>query len=165
MSEKITLVNDGRISFAVGFLNETLHLAWGSGVADWDDPAIFPAGPPTPTAPDTALENEIGRRVVTIGTYVEPDAGGEIVFPDMRFAISTTPTRRIYIRTTFLKTEEPTVTIREVGLFMGTESSSSDDYLLPGDIDDPGRLVILYRFAGIARSPSRRESFEFVLTV
>lgn len=165
MSEKIALVDDGRTAFAVSFLNETLHLAWGSGNEDWDDPGEFPSGAPTPTVSDTELEDEIGRRVVTQASYVDPFVGGEISFPEGEFSISSSPTRRIYLKTSFLKTEEPTATIREVGLFMGTQTLSVEDYLEPGDVTDPGRLVILYRFAGITRSSTRREVFEFVLTV
>jgi hypothetical protein len=165
MSEKIALVDDGRTAFAVGFLNEDLHLAWGSGDEDWDDPGEYPDGAPEPDSDDTELENELGRRVVTQASYVDPDEDGEIEFPDANFSISTSPTRRIYLRTSFLKTEEPAAVIREVGLFMGTQTLSEDDYLEPGDITDPGRMVILYRFAGITRSAARREVFEFVITV
>ena len=162
---KITLVDDGRTAFAVGFVNEDLHLAWGEGDPDWDDPVAYPAGAPMPAVGDTALEDEVGRRVVTQAAYVTPEVTGELEFPDANFSLSLVPTRRIYIRTAFLKTEAPTATIREVGLFMGTQTLSVDDYLEPGDITDPGRLVVLYRFSGIPRSSDRREVFEFIITV
>ena len=162
---KITLVNNGRTSFAMGFMNETLHLAWGSGNPDWDDVGVFPDGAPTPTVEETALTAELGRRTVTQASYVEPDSNGDIEFPESRYTISATPTRRIYLRIAFLQTEEPAATIREVGLFMGTETTEAGNYLEPGDVDDPGLLVVAYRFAGIPRSSARREVFEFVLTV
>ena len=74
----------------------------------------------------------------------------------------------MYLRCNFDFSDASTATIREVGLFMGTVPATgheNDAYLDVADVADPGILVLEDRFAGIERSPTNREVFEFVITI
>lgn len=158
-----TILNtSGRAAFAQAFANETLHLAWGSGDPAWDT-TLEP-----PSTGDTDLVAELGRRQLTQIAYVSPDDQGEIEFPTQNYTLSTSSTRQLYLRCNFDFSDASTATIREVGLFMGTVPATgheNDAYLDVADVADPGILVLEDRFAGIERSPTNREVFEFVITI
>jgi len=158
-----TILNTtGRAAFAQAFANETLHLAWGSGNPAWDTTLEPPA------TGDTALVAELGRRELTQIAYVTPNDQGEIEFPTQSYSLSTATTRQLYLRCNFDFNDASTATIREIGLFMGTVPASgheNDAYLEAANVETPGLMVLEDRFAGITRSPTNREVFEFVITI
>lgn len=80
---------------------QTLHLAVGSGLTDWDGQSPVPQPPPT----RTGLYNELARAVATV-SYI--DATG---------AVSVAVTRRIEAAATF-GTGVANGTLREMGLFV-----------------------------------------------
>lgn len=157
------LVDSGRAAFAQAMQNETLHLAWGEGDPSWDD---TPIPPPTDA---TELVNEVGRKLATVKAYCTPDSEGEIVVLSGRFAYSPTPTKYLFLRFSYDFDDAPAATIRELGVFMGTET---DPELPPGqtyfegeEITDPGVMVTLERVTASQRSPSKRDMLEMVLEI
>lgn len=156
------LTNSGRIALAKLVMESPVHLAWGSGDPDWD-------GDPVPESiSDDALVNEVGRRKVSTLRYCEPDAGGSIIVPTGRYEESLEPTKHIYARFNYDFTDAPAATIREVAVFIGTQVSdglpSGQMYFDLGEIEDPGTLLVIERITRFDRSPSVRQSFEFVMT-
>lgn len=157
------LVDSGRAALAAALKNEVIHLAWGEGDPDWDD---TPVQAPTDA---TALVDEVGRKLATVKAFCAPDENGEIITDDGRFAYSETPTKYLLLRFSFDFEDAPTATIRELGVFMGTET---DPGLPPGqtyfegeEITSPGTLVTLERVTADQRSPTKRAIYELVLEI
>lgn len=155
------LTDSGRAAVAQSIKERPIHLAWGSGSADWD------VTPPTESIATTALLAEVGRRKVTQSLFCTPDPVGEIVVSEGRFTVSNTPTKYLYLRFAFDFLDAPDETIRELGVFIGTVAKSTtpvgQDYLLPDDIEDPGQLLVLEYIQKLVRSPQIRQQFEFVV--
>lgn len=139
-----------------------IHLGWGSGDPAWD------TTPVPESISDSALVNEVGRRRVSVVRFCEPDANGEIVVPTGRFKESETPTKHLYMRFNFDFFDAPTASIREVAVFIGTETDPElppgQMYFEPADIVDTGTLLVIERTDKFDRSASVRQSFEFVVT-
>lgn len=156
------LTNSGRVVMAESVKARPIHLAWGSGNASWD------TTPVPETTGETALVNEIGRRLATSVRYCEPDEMGEIVVPTGRFREVLTPTRHLFMKFNFDFADAPTASIREVAVFVGTATNSAlppgQMYFEPGDVTDDGTLLVIERTPKFDRSPSVRQSFEFVVT-
>lgn len=155
------LTDSGRAAVAQSIKERPIHLAWGSGSADWD------VTPPTESISTSELLAEVGRRKVTQSLYCTPDPVGEIVVAEGRFTVSNTPTKYLYLRFAFDFLDAPTETIRELGVFIGTVAKATtpvgQDYLLPEDIEDPGQLLVLEYIQKLVRSPQIRQQFEFVV--
>ena len=156
------LTNSGRVVMAESVKARPIHLAWGSGDPAWD------ATPEPETTTDSALVNEIGRRTITSAGYCEPDALGEIIVPTGRFTASATPSRHLFLKFNYDFTDAPTSTIRELAVYVGTTFNPllppGQMYFEPADVVDPGRLLVIERTPKFERSPSVRQSFEFVIT-
>lgn len=155
------LTNSGRTAIAISIAAQPLHVAWGSGDADWDDTPV-----PEPVGA-TALVNELGRRAATSVGYCSPDENGSIVVPNGRFAPSATPTNYLYLRCNFDFTDAVGSEIREVAVFLGTVLEGGlpggQTYFEPADVADAGTMVALERVPKITRSAAVRQSFEFVM--
>lgn len=156
------LTNSGRVAVAESVMSRPLHLAWGSGDPDWDDT------PEPELITDDDLVNEVGRRLVSTALYCTPHPDGEIVVPTGRFTASPTPTKNIYLRFNFDFFDAPTASIREVAVFVGTQTDPAlppgQMYFEPGQIVSPGTLLVIERTPKFDRSASVRQSFEFVVT-
>lgn len=155
------LQDDGRAALAEAVKARPIHLAWGSGLAAWDTEAV-----PAPNDA-SALVSEIGRRVATEVRFVVPDEDGEVSVVGGRYAFSATPTKWLLVRFVFDFNDAPASLLREVGIFLGTvvkpELPVGQRYFAPADIVDPGKLYALERFDKTTRSPSIRQTFEYVL--
>jgi hypothetical protein len=155
------LTDSGRAAVATSIKAQPIHLAWGSGSVDWD------VSEPPETTGTTALLAEVGRRKVTQAMFCAPDPAGEIVVSEGRFTISEAPTKFLYLRFAFDFLDAQDATIRELGVFIGTQAKSStpagQDYLLPDDIQDPGQLLVIEYIQKLQRSPQIRQQFEFVV--
>lgn len=156
------LTNSGRTALAKLVMSSPVHMAWGTGDPDWD------TDPVPEEITDTELVNEIGRRAVSVIRYCTPAEDGSIIVPTGRFEESAEPTKHLYMRFNFDFDNAPTATIREVGVYIGTvtnpELPPGQMYFEPGDIIDPGTLLVIERVSKVERSPSVRQSFEFVIT-
>lgn len=154
----------GRVALAAALKAKPLHIAWGTGNPAWDSAMVQE----TPSA--SSLVAEIGRRTITNVQYVVPDEeAGSIVIPGARFSPSETKTNFLYLRATFEFEDAPTAAIREVAIFSDTEVLAGlpvgQLYFTPDQIANPGILLAIERFPSINRSPSVRQSFDFVLNI
>ncbi|HBR1863909.1 TPA: hypothetical protein L9M48_004888 [Klebsiella pneumoniae] len=155
------LTDSGRAAVATSIKQNPIHLAWGSGSVDWD------ASQPPESIGTSTLLAEVGRRKVTQAMFCTPDPLGEIVVSQGRFSLSTEATNYLYLRFAFDFLDAQDATIRELGVFVGTEAKSTtpegQDYLLPEDIEDPGTMLVLEYVEKLVRSPQIRQQFEFVV--
>ncbi|MCG5240097.1 hypothetical protein ACIU1J_01960 [Azospirillum doebereinerae] len=119
-----------------------------------------------PTA--TALLSEVGRRPVDEVYFVTPDPAGGIVVPTGRYAVTPNTTNHLFIRVRFDFTDAADATVREQALFVGTVTDPAlppgQKYFTPGEVTDPGILLLLQHSVPIVRQNSTRETFEFVVT-
>jgi hypothetical protein len=160
------LTTSGRAALAIAVAAQSLHLAWGTGLASWD---TTPEAEPT-TA--TALVDEVGRRGSPVLQYVTADVNGAIILPSGRWSVSAQPTNNIFLRFQYDYPDGANAIIRELGIFVGTvikpavmTATPGKVYFAPTDIQSPGTLLALQRNAKITRSASTRQAFEFVLTL
>lgn len=156
-----TLQNDGRTFLAEQFMAKAAYLAWGAGLAAWD---ATPQEEPT-TA--TALVAEIGRRKASTQAYVVADPAGPIELPSGKYRVSATPTGLVYLRFVFDYADAEGRTVRELGIFVdptvkGTVPATQN-YLLPTDLDKPGRAYAIERVKAFPRVSTVRQVFEYVL--
>jgi hypothetical protein len=156
------LTQSGRAAMAAAVKNQKMHIAWGTGDTAWDSDPI-----PEDTAQET-LFNEVGRRVVEEVVFCEPDDQGELEASNGRFTASDVPTRNLFIRVRYDFTDGSEYTIREVGLFINSETDDElppgQQYFLPHQVTSPGILLLLEHEPAMIRSPAVRESFCFVVT-
>lgn len=157
------LTNSGRAALAAAIVARPIHMAWGSGSAAWD------TTPVAVTTAATALVSEIGRRTVTQVKYCSPQVGGELVVPTGEFTESLVPTKYIYLRFNFDFVDAPVASIREVAVFSNTQLVSGlpvgQRYFSLANIASPGILMVIERIPKFDRSPSVRQSFEFVIEI
>lgn len=159
------LTKSGRVAIAESLALRPLHLAWGTGNGSWTTP-------PSENAEQTALQNEVGRRLINEVTFAvqvtNPLDPAEIELPTGRFNRSGTPTNNLLIVTNFDFADASSSVIRELGLFAGTTVigglPAGQRYFLPAEVATPGRLVHLENITPIFRSPAIRESCEIVIT-
>lgn len=156
------LPKSGRAAIAKAIKEQPLHLAWGTGDAEWTNP-------PVEQTTATALMNEVGRRQVLEVAFVSPAEDGEIAVEGAgRFTRSVTETNQLYLVFKFDFQDAPTDVIREIGVFVGTETDpdlpAGLQYFLPSQLANPGTLLQLENKAPIYRSASTRENFEILIT-
>jgi len=167
----------GRAFMAAAVKAQPLYLAWGSGDPEWDemDDSDLPS-----MVEMTALANELGRRVPAAVGFVVPDENGSVIIPIgqdgsgtvqyARYRQVEEPSAWLYIRCNFDNADASNAVIREAAIFGGTtvdpELPPGQQYFTPGEIVHPGFMlameIVRPRFE---RSPSVRESYEFVLPV
>ncbi|EDY2030049.1 hypothetical protein GTB64_004491 [Salmonella enterica] len=141
-------------------MNQPIHLAWGSGDVAWD------AQRTDPSTGATDLEAEVGRRKVTQTMYCTPKSDGEIIVSQGRFTASVAPTKYLYLRFAYDFTDGAQATIRELGVFVGSQVSAtpaSPDYFLPAEVTSKGQLLVLEHIDKLVRSQNIRQQFEFVI--
>lgn len=147
---------------AISVKAQPIHLAWGAGSSAWDTT-------PEPESIDAAaLLAEVGRRKATYVNYCTPDPDGVIIVPTGNFTESATPTKHLYMRFGFDFTDAPNATIRELAVFVGTQTDPElppgQMYFEPANVDDPGTLLVIEHIQKFDRSASVRQTFEFVVT-
>ena len=156
------LATSGRAAIATAIKNNDLHLAWGTGLESWD--GALP--PEMRTA--TQLNTEIGRRVITLAEYCSPSPDGAIVTLGGRFRASDTPTANLHLQVTFDFDDGLGETIRELGVFIGTETIPNlplgQTYFKPLDVISKGTLLTIDHITGIERGVGSRISFDVVVT-
>ncbi len=173
--ETATLTRTGRAAIVKALKSRPLHLAWGTGDADWDeDAAVLP-----PLIDRQSLFNEIGRRTASVVAFAVPDEDGGIIVPTgevngeltlVKYSITDDPSPFLYVQTHFWFDDAPNQKIRELGLFMDTEVDPAcppgQRYFLPSEITNPGLLLAAQIVKpGIDRSPAIRQAIEFVLPI
>ena len=156
------LTTSGRAAIAAAIKSQTLHFAWGRGGADWDNNR-----PPEPRSA-IALIHEVGRRKVNLVQYCKPQSDGTIIMLGARYAPSDTPTNNLYLRTDFDFNDALGETIRELGVFVGTELRAGlpagQRYFAPSDLQSPGILLAIDYITPIQRGVGALQTFDFVIT-
>jgi hypothetical protein len=156
------LTKSGRAAIARSIRNQKIHLAWGEWHESWD------ANPENEDDMSTSLVKELGRRSADEVHFVIGDDDGELVTPTGRFHAVDHPTNNLYMRFTFDFENAANKTIRELGVFIGTETNAElpigQKYFEPQDIVNPGILLVLERTVPLIRTAATRESFSFVIT-
>ena len=152
----------GRIALAQAIASQTIHIAWGRGLPEWD------ATPQPEPVDATALADEIGRRLVSEVLYVTPDPQGDIELPSgSRYRISAQPTTYLMLRATFGFTDAQGEDVREMAVFFGTQARpevpAGQRWLLPPDIAHPGQIYTLERRTAVYRSGATRQVEEIIL--
>jgi hypothetical protein len=154
------LTNQGRIGMAETIQLGTIYLAWAKGDGIWlhDDLPI--------PGVDDSLIDIVGFRRALQPQFCLPDSEGEIVLPDGKFSFTNSPSRYIYLKFHFDFDDASDETIRQLGIMTGTETEIQDSYITAADIspDKQGRLLLLENIVPLYRSPSVRETFEYVIT-
>lgn len=153
----------GRVAIAEAIkASNAVHMAWGNGDPSWG------TTPPSPPPNTTTLLDEVGRRQAVEASYCSPNPAGVIVVPNGTFTISATPTQNLYFKFFFEFGDAVGETIREQAIFLNTVRnagvSPSLAYLTPGQISNPGRMIVLQHSAPILREVTTRQLFEFVVT-
>ena len=152
---------DGRVATAELIAAQPIHIAWGTGDPAWDS-----APEPEPTNANGLL-SEVGRRTATQVGFVIPDENGSIETPQGNFSLSATPTRWLYVRVVFAFADAADQHIREIAVFMGTQTDpalpAGQRYFTPDQLTGPGRLYLLDRSQNFERSGTVRAAFEYVL--
>lgn len=177
-----TLTTSGRAAIAAAIAARPLHMAWGTGIADWDTADVTDL----PSFVDRKeLFNEIGRRLVSTVGFVEPDEQGGIVVPTAvqidpetgerttvlaRYKQVTDPTPYLYVRVNYDFNDGMNQYIRELGLCMDTKTledlPQGQMYFKPSELTDKGFLLAAQILdAPKFRSPSERQTIEFVLPI
>lgn len=155
------LTKSGRVVIAESIAARPVHLAWGTGDGAW-------VTPPSENINAEALLAEVGRRVASEVAFVVADTGGDIVLPTGKFSRSESPTNNLYIRTGFDFADASGEVIREIAVFVGSETDpelpDGQQYFEPADVLEPGRMLHVENLNAIYRSPAIRESFEVVIT-
>lgn len=156
------LATSGRAAIAAAMKNNDLHLAWGTGLVAWDDATV------PESRSSTSLTTEIGRRKVTVAEYCVPSPDGAIITLGGRFRASDTPTANLHLQATFDFDDGLGDTIRELGVFIGTETKpglpAGQTYFKPLDIANTGTLLTIDHITGIERGVGSRISFDVVIT-
>lgn len=155
------ITESGRIAVAASVKSQQIHMAWGTGDPLWD------SSPEPEDVGATALLNEIGRRRVTQTLFCTPSPTGELIVPSGRFSVSEVPTKYIYLRFSFDFDDAPSETIRELGVFVGTQLKpgvpEDKEYVEPSEIESPGQLLVIEHILAMPRSDEVRQQFEFVI--
>jgi hypothetical protein len=156
------LTKSGRTALAVSLKARPIHLAWGLGDGQW-------TAAPEEDIQASSLINEVGRRIVDDVTFCEGDENGLLVTPTGRFSATENPTNQLYFHCTFDFEDAATETIRELGIFIGTEVSETcqpgQRYFVPSELINPGILLVCENTVPLIRTPATREAFSFVVTL
>ena len=160
----------GHIALAELIKAQPLHVAWGPGDGAWVAPA------PAEDINDTEIIGELGRRTATVVQYVEPamppadeDDPTFVQVPGKGwYQITATPTKYLLVVAQFGFSEEPTATIRQTAVFVGTKTIDSlppgQRYFTPMQLQSKGRMLQLQNLPEpIPRDSEYRTRFTHLL--
>ncbi|MBQ9573892.1 MAG: hypothetical protein IJR27_01280 [Synergistaceae bacterium] len=163
------LTDAARIVLVQYILTRPIHLAIGEGSEEWYNNS---GGVPDPPEYDaTELVHELGRKKLTQSFFVLEDDDGDIDMPGGRkYKQSAEPTRNIYLNFAFNYGEGIEKIIREVGVFIDTQTNSelpaNQTYFQPEDITHKGTLIMLEHLDDPDKfTPNKKGSYGTVLTI
>lgn len=156
------ITNSGRSAIAAALKDDAIFVAWGTGLEDWDN------NTERENRNTTDLTAEIGRTKAKIVGFCTPDDAGEIVMQGNRFTASDTPTPNLHIRVDFDFSDGLGQTIRELGVFVGTELvkglPKGQRYYTPDNLVSKGTLVALDYITPMQRGVGSKFSLDFVIS-
>lgn len=160
------------------YANEDLYFAIGGTnpwPADESGKTESEAGflPPEPNPADTDLDGLIGMKKVSHKILVSPDENGEISYynsswrsidEDEAIALSA---RWVMLESTIYYTDLPAVPYRQIGVFSKVKRkagvSSTQEILLPHEIESVGLLCVLYNRRLVTRQVDTKDVFQLIL--
>lgn len=159
----MVLTEVGHKTLAESMFAKEFFLAWGDLPigTEWD------RTPPTEDINADRLIQEVGRVKALVKEYVVPNDSGVINVDGLKWAISGIPTKYIYLKFEFEQTMNSDSAIYQLGLFtdvVPVAGKELETYLLPGDIDFEGNILLTENQAVVYRNSATREVFEFVIT-
>ena len=163
------LTDAARIVLIQYILTRPIHLAIGEGLESWYNNSGGVPDPPDYDA--TGLVKELGRKKLTQSFFVVEDDDGDIDMPGGRkYKHSETPTRNIYLSFAFNYGEGIQKIIREVGVFINTQTKSGlpakQTYFTPEEITNKGTLIMLEHLDDPDKfTPNKKGSYGTVLTI
>lgn len=175
MATIATLTKVGRSAIAAAIAAKPIHMAWGSGLPEWDNMA---EGDLPGLIERETLFNEIGRRSLSIKGFCLPDDEGDIVVPVSvmpdgsvevaRYRRSEEPTPYLYLKVSYDFGDANDAIVRELGVIMDCEvydeAPEGQMYFRPEEIKVPGRLMAMQILKPeIKRSHAVKQTIEFVL--
>lgn len=153
--------------YTVNLLTGIVTKLPGGSIAGDDVKASFHVKPPQALRTDTDLVSELARRRILVKQFVLPDPEGEIITNYGTYTVSLTPTPWLHISCTFLPADDPTATIRQIGIFTGTEIETGlpggQTYFTPAQIEERGTLFSLRNLPTINRTAASKETFDLVI--
>jgi len=153
----------GHVQLAESMFVNDFRLAWGT----------LPSGDGWNDTPDpenvntTDLTQEVGRIKSQVREYVVPDTNGVIEVDGVKWTISTTPTKYIYLKYKFSQTHNSSDFIYQLGIFTQTEVVTGDEaleYIQPAQIVNKGNLILLENQPTLIRNSATKEAYQFVIT-
>jgi hypothetical protein len=120
----------------------------------------------------TSLVRELGRRAVTMQSFVNLDPDGDIVANGTSWSLTAnngnTPSANMYLMFKFDSTDAIGSIIYQLGIFVGTVlipgTPIGTKYLTQVQVLDPGKLYMAENVEPFSRFAGKREIFEFVIT-
>ena len=111
--------------------------------------------------------DSVGKRLGVKAYGGETVSAGSIIVPTGRYQPAVTPTHYLHLRFDFDYADAAGETVREAALFMGSilrgGLPAGQRYFPPADVLNPGIMLAVERFPGIARTNVVRQVFEYVL--
>lgn len=167
----------GRAALARAVKEQSIFLALGSGDGEWGDI------PPVEDFEAAALQNEVGRRILSRALFVYPDdengtlsvplnityeLDGTATVAEQKYSVSDTPTRYLYLEFALDFEDAANVTVRELGIYIGAKlrldaQNSGKMFFRKEDFNDEGILFLLENREPMLRKAEIRDSFEWVI--
>ena len=159
----MVLTEVGHIKLSEAMSQNEFRLAWGTlpQGEEWG------STPPPEDLNSTILSQEVGRIKSQVHEYVIPDSNGVIEVDGIKWSISTTPTKYLYLKFQFDQTRNSSDFIYQLGLFTDTVVQAGDEgleYVQPSSIVDFGKLILMENQPILVRNSATKEAYEFVIT-
>ena len=158
----MVLAEIGHQELARSMKNNIFSLAWGTVAQgdEWDVP------PPVDLSAESLIA-EVGRTKELVKEYVVQDENGAIEVGNQKWNISTTPTKYLYLKFVFSQSQNSGDDIYQAGLFINTvpvPGKENETYLLPSDVQEPGKMLFIENMRVIHRNDVTKEIFEYIIT-
>lgn len=159
----MVLTEVGHIALAEAMFDEEYFLAWGTVPVEQD----WGNTPVVEELLDTTLIQEVGRIKALAKQYVVIDNDGVIEVDGVKWSVSATPTKYVYLKFSFDQTMNSADSIYQLGLFVGTVAiigKEAELYLQPSDIQETGKMLLLENQPVLYRNTATKETYEYVIT-
>lgn len=157
------LSETGHVALSESMYAKDYMLAWGT----MPDGQEWTTNPPTEDPSSTALNSEVGRIKPIAKEYVYLDNAGVLEIGGQKWTISIEPTKYIYFKFTFDQLQNSNDKIYQLGIFSDTvpvDGAASENYLLPTQITESGKMVMYENQVVLYRNTATRETYEYVIT-
>ena len=163
----------GHISRAISFYEMT-NIYFGLGrTTPWANEDAEDFSAPLPSVDATELEELIGMKKVDVKSLVYPDDEGTVVYRDQTWRkVSPEEAMKlgahwVYIEASILYDQLPAKAYRQIGVLSRVKLAegvlSSQEILLPEDIESQGILEVLDQRKVVTRNEDSRDTFSMII--